>query len=178
MIGAQHRKRKNVEISLVWLMLMSVPDIFPALAAQKTASALVGQRPPAFSRVALSHKKVALVSYREKVVLLNFWATWCGTCLTEMPTFVQWQEQYGSDRFQVVGISMDDATPDVIAMASKLKLNYPVVMGDEHLGAAYGVLGVPVTFLIDPKGMIRARFQGTTDMSRIRKAIEEILPAR
>ena len=63
--------------------------------------------------------------------------------------------------FQVIGISMDDATPEVITTVSRLKLNYPVLIGDEYLGADYGgVLGLPVTFLIDRDGKIQARYQG------------------
>jgi cytochrome c biogenesis protein CcmG, thiol:disulfide interchange protein DsbE len=116
-----------------------------------------------------------LSSYRGKVVLLNFWATWCEPCLTEMPTFVEWQKQYGSGNFQVIGISMDDATPEVLATASRLKLNYPVLMGDEYLGADYGgVLGLPVTFLIDRNGKIQARYQGAS-LTRINSAIQNLL---
>lgn len=53
-------------------------------------------------------------------------------------TFIEWQNQYGSEKFQVIGISMDDAAPEVIATISKLKQNYPILLGDEHLGTAYG----------------------------------------
>jgi peroxiredoxin len=92
-----------------------------------------------------------------------------------MPTFVEWQKQYGSRNFQVIGISMDDTTPDVIATASRLKLNYPVLMGDEYLGADYGgVLGLPVTFLIDRDGKIRGRYQGDS-LTRINSDIRNLL---
>src|ERR1700678_2403244 len=128
-----------------------------------------------FSRADLSHRKIVLSSYRGKVVLLNFWATWCGPCLTEMPTFAEWQKQYGSGNFQVIGISMDDTTPDVIATASRLKLNYPVLMGDEYLGADYGGgLGLPVTFLIDRDGKIRGRYQGAS-LTRINSDLQRLL---
>jgi peroxiredoxin len=92
-----------------------------------------------------------------------------------MPTFAEWQKQYGSGNFQVIGISMDDTTPDVIATASRLKLNYPVLMGDEYLGADYGgVLGLPVTFLIDRDGKIRGRYQGDS-LTRINSDIRNLL---
>jgi thiol-disulfide isomerase/thioredoxin len=127
----------------------------------------------------LRHKKIELTSYRGKVVLLNFWATWCGPCLTEMPTFIEWQKQYGSEKFQVIGISMDDAAPEVIATVSKLKPNYPILMGDEHLGTAYGgVLGLPVTFLIDRAGNIHARYEGGADLRRIKEDVESLLKSR
>jgi peroxiredoxin len=92
-----------------------------------------------------------------------------------MPTFVEWQRQYGSENFQVIGISMDDAAPEVLATVSRLKLNYPVLMGDEYLGAAYGgVLGLPVTFLINRDGKIQARYQGAS-LTRINSDMQDLL---
>jgi peroxiredoxin len=92
-----------------------------------------------------------------------------------MPAFAEWQKQYGSGNFQVIGISMDDATPEVIATVSRLKLNYPVLMGDEYLGDAYGgVLGLPVTFLIDRDGKIQDRYQGAS-LTRIKDDIQNLL---
>jgi cytochrome c biogenesis protein CcmG, thiol:disulfide interchange protein DsbE len=161
-----------------FLLVLSLPLFFFAssLAGQTaTHGAGIGQAAPNFSRSDLSHRKIVLSAYRGKVVLLNFWATWCEPCLIEMPTFVEWQKQYGSRNFQVIGISMDDAAPEVIATVSRLKLNYPVLMGDEYLGADYGgVLGLPVTFLIDRDGKIRARYQGDA-LTRINSDIQHLL---
>lgn len=164
---------------LFLLMLVASPIGDLALVSQTAASdSGVRRTAPNFSREDLSHKEINLASYRGKVVLLNFWATWCAPCLTEMPTFKEWQKQYGSDKFQVIGVSMDDAAPEVIATVARLKLSYPVVMGDEHLGAAYGgVLGLPVTFLIDRDGKISARFQGV-ELTRIKGDIQSLLKSR
>ena len=158
------------------LLLFSAPIGHLPLAAQTAIHGVgVGHSAPNFSRPDLSHRKIVLSSYRGKVVLLNFWATWCEPCLTEMPTFVEWQKQYGSRNFQVIGISMDDAAPEVIATVSRLKLNYPILMGDEYLGADYGgVLGLPVTFLIDRDGKIQARYQGAS-LTRINSDIQSLL---
>jgi peroxiredoxin len=159
-----------------FLLILSPLLLFFASAAQTaTHGTGVGHAAPNFSRPDLSHRKIVLSSYRGKIVLLNFWATWCEPCLLEMPTFVEWQKQYGSRDFQVIGISMDDATPEVIATVSRLKLNYPVVMGDEYLGADYGgVLGLPVTFLIGRDGKIQARYQGDP-LTRINSDIQHLL---
>jgi cytochrome c biogenesis protein CcmG, thiol:disulfide interchange protein DsbE len=157
---------------LFLLGALSYGATLPALAQAAPSHAIA----PNFTRMDLTHKKIELSGYRGKVVLLNFWATWCGPCLTEMPMFTEWQQQYGADRFQVIGISMDDAAPEVIATVSKLKLNYPILMGDEKIGAAYGdVLGLPVTFLIDRHGKIRARYDGVVDHTRIKEEIQALL---
>ena len=88
---------------------------------------------------------------------------------------MEWQKQYGARNFQVIGISMDDTAPEVTATVSRLKLNYPVLMGDEYLGADYGgVLGLPVTFLIDRNGKIRARYQAAA-LTRIEDDIQNLL---
>jgi len=165
--------RSRTAGSLLILSLLLL--LFSAEAQTAARGAGVGHSAPNFSRPDLSHRKIVLSSYRGKVVLLNFWATWCGPCLTEMPTFAEWQKQYGSGNFQVIGISMDDTTPEVIATVSRLKLNYPVLMGDEYLGAAYGgILGLPVTFLIDREGKIRARYQDES-LTRINSDIQNLL---
>jgi cytochrome c biogenesis protein CcmG, thiol:disulfide interchange protein DsbE len=164
-----------VILSLLLLLLIAPIGHMPLVAQAATHGVGVGQSAPNFSRVDLTHRRIVLSAYLGKIVLLNFWATWCEPCLTEMPTFVEWQKQYGSRNFQVIGISMDDADPDVTATVSRLKLNYPVLMGDEHLGADYGgVLGLPVTFLIDRDGKIQARYQGMS-LTRIHSDIQNLL---
>ena len=109
-------------------------------------------------------------------MLLNFWATWCAPCLLEMPVFAKWQQQYGPQGLQVVGISMDDDSAPVRRVLSKLKLNYPIAMGDAVLGERYGgVLGLPLTYLIDQRGVVRAKIQGETDVNTIEKQLKLIL---
>ncbi len=162
-------------LSLLLLLLPASITHLPLVAQTATHGVRVGHLAPNFSREDLTHRKIVLRSYRGKIVLLNFWATWCEPCLTEMPKFEEWQKQYGSQSFQVIGISMDDALPEVIATVSRLKLNYPVLMGDEYLGADYGgVLGLPVTFLIDRDGKIQARYQGTP-LTRIHSDLQNLL---
>ena len=124
----------------------------------------------------LDHKRLDLNTYRGKVVLLNLWATWCAPCQVEMPSFVAWQKKYGPQGLQVIGISMDDDPALVRSMNGKLKLNYPGVMGDVKLGDLYGgVLGLPITFLIDRHGVIQAEFQGEPDMNKIEKQMQSLL---
>jgi len=145
----------------------------PAVSAR---ASLVNKKAPEFVVQDLSGKDLVLRSFRGKVVLLNFWATWCAPCLLEMPVFAKWQQQYGPQGLQVVGISMDDDSAPVRRVLSKLKLNYPIAMGDAVLGERYGgVLGLPLTYLIDQRGVVRAKIQGETDVNTIEKQLKLIL---
>lgn len=135
---------------------------------------LVGRQAPAFARRDLAGQSIRLADLRGKVVLLNFWATWCAPCQTEMPVFTAWQRKYGPQGLAVIGISMDDDSDAARKLIEKLKIAYPVAMGDAKLGEEYGeVLGLPKTFLIGRDGKVLAQFQGETDL----KAMEEELNA-
>ena len=143
------------------------------------ATSLVHKRAPEFVRTDLDHKRLDLNAYRGKVVLLNFWATWCAPCQVEMPHFMAWQQKYGPRGLQVIGISMDDDPALVRSLYSKLKLNYPVAMGDVKLGDLYGgVLGLPVTYLIDRHGEIQAEYQGETNLNKIERQMQSLLQSR
>ena len=145
-------------------------------AAGAQTVSLVGKKAPKFTRRDFSGATVDLAGFRGKVVLLDFWATWCSPCQVEMPRFAQWQRQYGPQGFQVIGISMDDDPALARALYAKLKLNYPVAMGDEKLGHLYGgVLGLPLTYLIDRNGEVRARFQGEPDLKAIETRLKTLL---
>lgn len=136
------------------------------------------KRAPDFVRTDFHRARVHLASYRGKVVLLNFWATWCAPCLQEMPLFAEWQNRYGPQGLQVLGVSMDDNEPPARALDEKLHLNYPAMMGDVRLGERYGgILGLPVTYLIDRRGIIRARFEGESDLNAMEAQVEELLSA-
>ena len=151
-------------------------SVIPGLAAGPVTRSLLNKRAPEFTRTAFDGTKIDLRSLRGKVVLLNFWATWCAPCQAEMPVFAQWQQRYGSNGLQVIGISMDDNAAPARRLALRLKLNYPVAMGDARLGELYGgVLGLPMTYLIDKHGFARAQFQGEASKSAIEKRLREML---
>lgn len=164
--------RFNLGTGLLLVFLL-VPA---ALHAAPAPDALLHKPAPAFVRQDLAGKPVDLKAYRGKVVLLNFWATWCGPCQLEMPRFTSWQKQYGSRGLQILGVSMDDEPGVVRKNVSKLQVNYPVVMGDERLGNQYGgILGLPVTFLIDRNGQVIARFAGEADLNAMEDQIKRLL---
>jgi thiol-disulfide isomerase/thioredoxin len=134
---------------------------------------------PEFTRTDFSGKPLRLADYRGKVVLLNFWASWCGPCLVEMPLFASWQRQYGSAGLQVIGVSMDDEAAAAHRYLQRHPVPYPVVMGDAPLAQLYGgVYGLPVTLLIDAEGRIVFRSVGEPAIDALRSRIEAAIRAR
>ena len=158
---------------------MVLAPAFAPLSAAPRSHVLLNKPAPRVARTSLDHQPVDLAALHGRVVLLNFWATWCASCQVEMPRFVQWQEKYNPDGLSIVGVSMDDDSRLAVSLVGKLHLTYPIVMGDEKLGLAFGgVLGLPVTYLIDRRGVIRARYQGETNLDAMETAVRQLLRDR
>ena len=120
-----------------------------------TAHTLKERKPaPDFKLKDGSGQVVKLSDYKGKVVLLNFWATWCGPCTLEIPWFEQFQQQYRSKGFEVLGVSMDEDGWDVVKpYITEHKINYRVLLGNDSVGELYGgVDSLPTTFIIDREG--------------------------
>jgi cytochrome c biogenesis protein CcmG/thiol:disulfide interchange protein DsbE len=134
---------------------------------------------PDFSLQDLNGQPLQLANYRGKVVLLDFWATWCTPCLDEIPHFVALQNQYREQGLQVIGISMDDGPTPVRQFYQQFKMNYPVALGTDKLAEAYGgVLGLPVTFLIGRDGQVAAKYVGEVQMPVLEQKIKSLLQAK
>lgn len=133
---------------------------------------LLHRQAPQFRRNDLNGRRIDLATYRGKVVLLTFWATWCAPCQIEMPQFIQWQKQYGPEGLQILGISMDDDAAPVRRITRRKGVNYPIVMGDAKLAKQYGgVMGLPVSMLIDRRGEIVAIYQGESSLQVMRQRL-------
>ncbi len=134
---------------------------------------------PEFSLPDMSGQQLRLSDYRGKVVLLDFWATWCEPCREEVPHFVELQNKLGDRGFQIIGISMDDGPEPVHDFYRQFKMNYPVVMGNAQIGELYGgVLGLPIAFVIGRDGRLYSRHIGAADISLLEREIETQLQAQ
>jgi cytochrome c biogenesis protein CcmG/thiol:disulfide interchange protein DsbE len=139
----------------------------------------VGDTAPDFSRTDFAGRPVHLADYRGKLVLLNFWASWCGPCLQEMPRFFGWQKDYGARGLQIIGVSMDDDGAAAERLLARRPAPYPMLLGDAKLGETFGgVRGLPLTFLIDPRGRIAGRYEGDADLAKMEAQIKAMLPRR
>ena len=111
---------------------------------------------PEFTLTDSTGAKVKLSDYKGKVVLLNFWATWCGPCALEIPWFMEFEQQYKSKGFEVLGVSMDDdGWSAVKPYVADHKVNYRVLLGNDTIAQLYGGLdSLPTSFVIDKAGRV------------------------
>ena len=131
---------------------------------------------PEFSLPGLTGQTIDLSAYRGKIVLLDFWATWCEPCREEIPHFVELQNKYRDQGLQIIGVSMDDEPEPVREYSQRFNMNYPVAMGNAKTGELYGgVLGLPIAFLIGRDGRIEAKHIGATDISVFEQEIKALL---
>ena len=146
----------------------------------KTANKTSAKGAPEFTLQDGNGQTVRLSDYKGKVVLLDFWATWCGPCKIEIPWFMEFEQQFKDRGFAVLGVSMDDDGWKVVnPYVKNMKINYRVLLGNDQVGALYGGLdSLPTTFLIDRQGKIVARHIGIdSGKEDFKNAIVQLLDA-
>lgn len=140
---------------------------------------------PSFDLVSETGKKMRLTDYRGKVLLLNFWATDCGGCVLEIPSFIALETAYRAEGFTAVGVSMDisyenlkdadEAWGKVRPFVLSHNINYPILMGDQSLLNAYALNAFPATYLIDKSGRIAAVYVGVVSKDNVKANVKSLL---
>jgi peroxiredoxin len=174
---------RKLLIYLAACSLVHATDIRAALEPQslrKTA--------PDFVLLDASGKSVSLSSFRGKPLLLDLWATKCGGCIKEIPSFIEVHHSYAVKGLAVVGISMDVLYEDLKGPAEAWELvnpfvkahnvDYPILMGDDGITKRYSVEALPITYLIDNRGRIAAKYVGIVDRSNLEANIRALLVER
>jgi thiol-disulfide isomerase/thioredoxin len=145
-----------------------------ALASPLTAFAAArkGAPAPAIKVVSTSGQTITLANYQGRVLILDFFASWCGPCREAIPHLVDLNRRYGKQGLQLLGLSADDDSGAVKEFAAEKKIPYPVAMVNDQLLNDYGVRSIPTLFVINKKGIVVERFMGFSDeMSRSLEAL-------
>jgi len=178
--------KRDPVVLIVVAMVVALMLVFGFNVARQRAGAnslptMAGKPAPDFTLQSLDGKTLHLSDFRGKAVLLNFWATWCEPCQVEMPWFVEFQREYGSQGLQIIGVAMDDGNPaDIAAFAKNMQVDYPILVGKESqrdsVSDSYGgVQFLPETFYIDREGKVVEQVSGLKGKPEIEDYIRKAL---
>ncbi len=145
--------------------------------ATPAGSGSIGSQAPDFALTDLSGKTVHLSDFKGKVVIVDFWATWCGPCRVEIPDFVKLQSKYKDKGLEIVGLSLDaDGEKAVKPFVDKHDINYTMLLANDETAKSYGgILGIPTTFVIDRQGRIVQKFVGVMPAKTFEDTIQPLL---
>lgn len=158
-----------------------LPSLFipsaQAAEADNIAETPASKKAPAWELKDVDGKTVKSSDFDGKVVILDFWATWCPPCKMEIPGFVELQKKYGDKGLVVIGVSLDEQGPGVVKpFMEQFAINYPVVMGDAKIVQDFGgIEGIPTTFVIDRKGNVISGHTGYAPKETFEKEVEPLL---
>ena len=157
-----------------WFLVIFLGMIGCGVAAEQAGSRTAA---PNFKLADLSGHSVELASHRGKVVLIDFWATWCPPCRQEIPHFIELYKAYRGKGLEIIGIALDQSGAAVVKPFAQMNgINYPIVIGTPQVEAAYGgIRGIPTTFLVDKKGQIAKKYIGYQDKEVFEKEIQALL---
>lgn len=154
----------------VWLLGFAI--IFVAAFSSSSL-----ERAPEFLLENLDGQKVHSSNFKGKIVLLNFWATWCPPCIEEIPSLKSLHRAYQSEGVEVVGINLDEgSSARVKSFVAKIGIPYPILIGNDEVTRAFGgIRGIPTTFLIDRQGRVVKKFMGGRSKRTFEEAIQQLL---
>jgi len=187
--------KSGIGVRKIWVILVLLAVIlllgyglgkFDLLARKAAKVECLGQEElsaPVFSLPDLKGDRVDLFSFKGEVIIIEFWATWCGPCKEEIPVLNQLYKKYRDKGLVVVGVSLDRKEPqEVKKFLDQLQIEYINVIGDEEVLERYSqiaklgpIRGIPATFLIDRKGRICQRFLGLTEKGVLEEALQPLL---
>jgi len=166
--------RRVVEGFAIGILLV-VCLVLPACTTAQTAKS--PKMAPDFALNDPGGVPIRLSDYKGRVVLLNFWATFCHGCVLEIPWFIEFQERYKDSGLSVIGVSIDEGWKPVKAFVEEKKVNYPIVIDNGGVRKVYELNSMPMTLLIDRNGEIAASYIGVVDKraceSKLRTLLEE-----
>lgn len=156
----------------------SIDSTRPAAAApaSDTAATNSSGHYPGFTLPDLGGKMISTADYRGKVVLINFWATWCGPCRQEIPDFIELYKQYQPQGFEILGVSMDaQGAPVVTPYVQSAGITYPVLIGNADVSRLYEVTALPTTIVLDRKGKMSNRLVGAQNRETVEALVKSLL---
>ena len=198
--GASKARMIAVAITAVALLAIAIPFVWqPHLEAEPAATGAAADPVPAaspggndtaacmanpkpanfdFTMKDVDGNDVSLSTYKGKVVLLNFWATWCGPCKAEIPGFVRLQEKYRDKGLVIVGYAVDDTADKAKKYAAEYKMNYPILLGEgrDEVQDAYGpIWGIPASFIISKDGKVCRKHMGIAPEAVFEKEVVALM---
>ncbi|MEW6102946.1 MAG: TlpA disulfide reductase family protein [bacterium] len=131
---------------------------------------------PDFTLPTIDGETLTLSELSGKVIILDFWATWCPPCRMEIPDFIQLYSQYKDKGLLIIGLSLDESPDNVRQFKEKMGINYPIVMGNQKVTEDFGgIRGIPTTFIIDREGNIETKIVGYRSKEVFEKEIDSLL---
>jgi cytochrome c biogenesis protein CcmG, thiol:disulfide interchange protein DsbE len=156
-----HKSGILLSVILMAVMLLSVPPLSFAV-IQK------GQPAPPIKVTTTSGQLLTLANYKGRVLVIDFFASWCQPCTKSIPHIIELNRKYGKQGLQILGLSLDEDKNDLIDFITPKKLNYPVALANEELQTEYGLHSIPTIVLIDKKGIVVEKYMGLTDETAIK----------
>lgn len=164
-------------MTIFWAMSASPKVTKVAETTAETSKKKAYKPAPDFALVDISGRETRLSDFTGKVVILDFWATWCPPCRAEIPHFIELYNEYKDDGLEIIGVTMDwNASKQAGPFAVKNGINYTILIGKQEVGDLYGgIISIPTTFIIDREGGLRRKYIGYQEKSVFEKDIKELL---